>query len=126
MTSRLERARARLERTSALIAALESEKRIPRVWRASSRWEGLIPEVKALIDAGNDYAAISKRYGVSRERIRQIAKKYGLGGGRAAIRQKHECFVADLRAGATASEAALKHGYDVQRYYGADATRGPL
>ena len=43
----------------------------------------------AIANQGESYQSIANHFGVSRERIRQIAKQYKLGGGRAAVREKH-------------------------------------
>ena len=54
-----------------------------------SRWTTeTIASIAARIANGETYQDIGASYGVTRERIRQIAKKHKLGGGYAPIRER--------------------------------------
>ena len=59
--------------------------------------EGRVALIAEAIAKGETYQSIGDRLGVTRERIRQIAKRHRLGGGRKAVWEKHAAFVAAYR-----------------------------
>ena len=59
--------------------------------------EGRVALIAEAVAKGETYQSIGDRLGVTRERIRQIAKRHRLGGGRKAVWEKHAAFVAAYR-----------------------------
>lgn len=67
--------------------------------------------IRSAIAEGRTYQSIGKELGLSRERIRQLAKMHNLGGGFAATHERHHQIVHMIKEGESVDSITLRFGY---------------